>query len=87
MCLTLLRTWTLMLTHILYAESAESQIWKKEILTILVLLGSGQARNTERVAFPIIFCHFNFSSHSAAGNSTACNNEKQFFRTYPVIQP
>lgn len=68
-------------------EFAESQIWKKEILTIFVFLGCVQVRNNERVAFCIMFHHFNFSSHSATGNSTAYRNKKLSFRTYPVIQP
>lgn len=49
-----------MLTHISYCEFAKSHIWKEEILTILFLLGSGQARNAEIMDFPIIFHHFIF---------------------------
>lgn len=59
-----------MVTQILYSEFAESLIWKEEILTTLVLLGSGQARNTEIMDFSIIFHHFSFASYSEAGSLT-----------------
>lgn len=55
------------------------------MLTLVVLLGFAQARHTERVAFPVIFHHFNCYCHS--GNSTAYEKETNLLELILSFNP